>query len=44
LKWGLLVKYEAKSQKGGLDPEKSWTKSSIKGLSKGQDWVDELLK
>jgi hypothetical protein len=36
-------KYEAKTQKGGVDPEKSWTKSSVKELLKGQDWVDEFL-
>jgi len=36
-------KYEAKSEKGGVDTEKSWTKSSVKELLNGQDWVDEFL-
>jgi chloramphenicol 3-O-phosphotransferase len=36
-------KYEAKSEKGGVDPEKSWTKSSVKELFKNQSWVDEFL-
>lgn len=36
-------KYEAKPQKGGVDPEKSWTKTSIKELLKEQSWVDDFL-
>jgi chloramphenicol 3-O-phosphotransferase len=36
-------KYEAKPQQGGVDPEKSWTKSSVKELLKGQPWVDTFL-
>jgi len=35
-------KYEAKPQKGGVDPEKSWTKSSVKKLLEGYDWVDNF--
>jgi hypothetical protein len=35
-------KYEAKSEKGGVDPDKYWTKSSVKEVLKG-DWVDEFL-
>ncbi len=36
-------KYEAKPEEGGIDPEKSWTKNSIKELFKDQPWVDEFL-
>jgi len=36
-------KYEAKPEEGGIDPEKSWTKSSVKDLFKDQPWVDEFL-
>jgi chloramphenicol 3-O-phosphotransferase len=36
-------KYFAKSEKGGIDTEKSWTKSSVKELLKGQPWVDKFL-
>jgi len=36
-------KYEAKPEEGGVDPEKSWTKSSVKDLFKDQPWVDEFL-
>jgi len=36
-------KYEARPQKGGVDLEKSWTKSSVRELLNGQTWVDNFL-
>ena len=36
-------KYEARPQKGGVDLEKSWTKSSVRDLLNGQTWVDNFL-
>ena len=36
-------KFKAKPQKGGVDLEKSWTKSSVRDLLNGQTWVDNFL-
>jgi len=36
-------KYEAKPEKGGVDPEKSWTRSSVKELLKDQNWTNRFL-
>lgn len=37
-------KYEARSEGGGVDPKKSWTRESVKEVLKGQDWVEEFLE
>jgi len=36
-------KYEAKPERGGVDPKKSWTISSVKELLKDQNWVNLFL-
>lgn len=46
---GVLVgaycfKYEAKAEEGGVDPQKSWTRESVRELLADQDWKEEFLE